>query len=227
MIIRGTFEQLAEQAASILARAVRHCLASKSQAVLAVPGGRSVAAVFAGLRRQDVPWRQLHIFLLDERLVPTDHEESNYRLVHEHLGTVIPPEMLHPFRHHPASPHQGVADYTRELHGHGGRFDIVLASSGEDGHIASLFPRHSSIGNPADCFILVKDAPKPPSQRMSASRRLISQADTGVVLFIGDAKAGALRTALDPRIPIADCPAKIIMELQRYSLLTDQEVAHP
>lgn len=227
MIIQGTFEQLTEKAAAILAQAIRQCIAVKNEAILAVPGGRSVAAIFAKLRQQELPWEQLHIFLLDERLVPTDHEDSNYRLVKEQLGMVAPPGMLHPFQHYPEEPQRGVAEYNKKLKGLGGRFDIVLASSGEDGHIASLFPRHPSIGNPASSFIIVHDAPKPPAERMSASRKLIMQADTGVVLFLGSAKARALRNALDTHLSIVDCPAKIIMELQGYSLLTDQEVPNP
>jgi 6-phosphogluconolactonase len=227
MILQGTSEQLAEKAAALLAQGIRRCLAEKTEAVLAVPGGRSVAAVLAGLRRQEVSWGQLHIFLLDERLVPTDHADSNFRLVKEQLETINQPEMLHPFRYHPENPHKGVAEYKEELQRHGGRFDIVLASSGEDGHIASLFPRHPSISNPADTFILVNDAPKPPPMRMSASRALIGRADTGVVLFLGSAKAGALRNALDGKIPVDDCPAKIVMDLHHYALLTDQEVVWP
>lgn len=227
MIIQGTAGHLAERAASILAQAIRQCLSAKNAAVLAVPGGRSVAAIFASLRQQEVAWGQLHIFLLDERLVPADHENSNFRLVREHLTTVSPAEMLHPFRYRPEDPQKGVAEYTEELQRYGGRFDIVLASSGEDGHIASLFPHHPSIGNPAGTFILVNDAPKPPPARMSASRALIEQADTGVVLFLGSGKAGALRNALDTRASIEDCPAKIVMELQHYTVLTDQEVVNP
>ncbi len=227
MIIQGTIDQLTEKAASILAHAIRQCIAVKSRAVLAVPGGRSVAAIFGQMQQQELPWDQLHVFLLDERLVPTDHEESNYRLVKEQLGRVSAPGMLHPFRYHPEDPQKGLAEYNQELQNHGGKVDIVLASSGEDGHIASLFPRHPSIDNPASSFILVSDAPKPPPGRMSASRKLIRQAETGVVLFFGSAKSRALRNALDTHLSVVDCPAKIIMELQHYSLLTDQEVKNP
>lgn len=227
MIVHGPAEQLAERAASILAQAISQCIAVKGRAVLAVPGGRSVAAIFAWLRQQELPWEQLHIFLLDERLVPKDHPDSNFRLVKEQLGSTMPPEMLHSFQYHPEEPRQGVAEYSQELEKYGGRFDIVLASSGEDGHIASLFPRHPSIADPASTFILVNDAPKPPPARMSASRVLIGQADTGVVLFLGSAKAAALRKALAAEVAVDDCPAKIIMELQHCTVLTDQEGAYP
>lgn len=227
MIIQGTSEQLTAKAASTLALAIRECVASKGRAVVAVPGGRSVAAIFNHLREQDLPWGQLYVFLLDERLVPPSHEESNYRLVEEQLALVAPPGMLQAFPLHPQEPQKGVAKYNNKLQRHGGRFDIVLASSGEDGHIASLFPHHPSIDNYDSGYILVNDAPKPPPGRMSASRKLISQADTGILLCFGSAKAGALRNILDTRLSVADCPAKIILELQRFTLLTDQEVKRP
>lgn len=227
MIIQGTREQLAEKAAWFLYKAVQVFIKSKKQAVIAVPGGRSVAAIFSNLRKYKLPWGQVHVFLLDERLVPADHPDSNYRLVREHLGCEAVPEMIHQFRYDPVDPRKSVIAYSEELQRCGGVFDIVLASCGEDGHIASLFPNHHSVENQGDGFILMNDAPKPPQGRMSASYELIRRADTGVILFLGTSKRNPLQNFFNIHLSDVECPAKIMTKLNRYYVLTDQEVDTP
>lgn len=224
MIIRGAREQLAEKAAWILGKTIQAIVKSKKRAVIAVPGGRSAADIFKNLRKQHLAWERVHVFLLDERLVPADHQESNYRLVRAYLGSEEQPVRIHQFKFDPADPWQGVIDYGKELQACGGGFDIVLASSGEDGHIASLFPNHHSVESRESGFILMDDAPKPPPARMSASYELIRKANTGIVLFFGGSKQHALQNFLNIHLTDVACPAKIMARLSHYYVLTDQEV---
>ena len=136
------------------------------------------------------------MFLLDERLVPEDHPESNYKLVKKHMGDKVPPDMLHQFKYTANNSTQAVFDYEKELERFGGLFDIVLASSGEDGHIASLFPKHHSVKQEKTGFFLLNDAPKPPPDRMSASYNLIRQASAPyIVLSPAKTPAPASRNA--------------------------------
>ena len=224
MIIQGARKQMAEKASSLLCETTLRLLRKKQNVVIAVPGGSSVAEVYKSFRDAILPWERINIFLLDERLVPADHPESNYRLVREHLGSKISSEVLRQFKYSVDNPMQSVTDYSRELESCGGRFDIVLASSGEDGHIASLFPNHPSTRQDKNGFILLYDSPKPPPGRMSASYGLIRQADTGIVLFFGSGKGDALRNFFNRELSYKECPARIMTELPHYYLLTDQEV---
>ncbi len=227
MIIQGSQERMIEKAAWILFKMVESLLKKQKNVIIAVPGGRSVAAVFKLFCKNSLPWNQIHIFLLDERIVPPDHPESNYRLVKEHLGKCIPEEQIHQPDLNVKNPLIGIQRYYEKLQTLGGRFDLVLASSGEDGHIGSLFPHHPSIENTENGFILVDDSPKPPAQRMSASYALIREAETGVVLFLGESKRSALRNFYNIHLSPLECPAKIMTKLSRYYLLTDQEVETP
>lgn len=227
MLIQEATEQLAEAAGRIISQRVDELLRKQDHVVLAVPGGRSVSGVFDNLCKQDIDWRQIRLFLLDERLVALDDPRSNYRLVSQHLPDDAPAGLLHPFRFDPDNPVAGAAAYEEKLQDCGGQFDIVLASSGEDGHIASIFPCHHSVEQKSSGFIIMHDAPKPPPGRMSAGPELIRKADTGVLLFLGAGKKRALKNFLDPNLSYRECPAKIITQSTRCYVLTDQEVNAP
>jgi len=156
-----------------------------------------------------------------------DDPLSNYLLVSKHLPKDLPEGVLHPFRFDADNPENGVKEYDKKLHQYGGRFDIVLASSGEDGHIASIFPHHHSVAHKSSGFIIMDDAPKPPEGRMSASPELMRKTDTGIVLFLGAAKKNALKNFLDQDLSCLECPAKLMAQLPSCYVLTDQEVNGP
>ena len=227
MIIHGIKEQMVVKAASLLHLACETFIRKKGCAVMAVPGGRSVTGILEQLASLNIEWQKVHIFMLDERLVPGDHQDSNCRLVQDSLGNSLVAGRVHPFHYDADNAEKSVDSYGDELGRFGGRFDIVLASSGEDGHIGSLFPNHPSVMEKGDRFILVNDSPKPPSSRISASVKLLRRSDTGVLLFLGGQKRNALRAFCDSALTPVQCPAKIITMMPTYHVLTDQEVNLP
>lgn len=227
MILRGKREQLDAKAAWILAESIQTLLKTQSNVIVAVPGGRSVQSIFQKLAEVDLDWRRVHLFMVDERLVPIDHPESNFRLVAESLRGIVPAASLHPFIYDAAAADNGVGEYERQLAQLGGRFDVVLVSSGEDGHIASIFPNHQLPAVGGRRFVLLEDSPKPPSSRMSATPALIGTAQVGLLLFFGAGKRQALKNFLNPKLSASECPAKLIRTLPQQYILTDLEVEIP
>lgn len=225
MILRGTRAQLDAKAAWILAETIQTLLETKSKVIVALPGGRSVFGIFQKLVEYDIDWHRVHLFMVDERLVPIDHPESNFRLVVESLGEIVPATSLHPFVYDAAAEDNGITDYERQLVKLGGSFDVVLVSSGEDGHIAAIFPKHQATAARGKRFVLLKDSPKPPLCRMSATPTLIGAAQVGVLLFFGAGKTLALKNFLNPQFSVSECPAKLISTLPQHYILTDLEVA--
>ncbi|MFH1848716.1 MAG: 6-phosphogluconolactonase [archaeon] len=209
--LRGTRGELERKAARIIERTVADI---GNGVVLGLCGGRSVPGVFSELAKRDIDWGRVQIFMVDERMVPVDDAESNFGLVKGLIDRIkIPAENVHPFR-----AEQGIAGYEEELKLHGGRYDVVLLSSGEDGHIGALYPEHHSIEDESEFFIEMDDSPKPPPRRMSMSRKLLLKADTGILLFFGKADAyGKFVAAEDFR----KCPAALVKSLPRPYVLAD------
>lgn len=209
-----TKEDLWKRAARELASFIRDTVDERGTCILALCGGRSAPGVFTYLRSEEgVPWRTVHIFLVDERLVPLHHKESNARLLNEHLtGPLVNEGVLDDAQVHVFRQESGVEGYARSLQARGGRFDVVLLSAGEDGHVAGLYPNHHSVEDEADFFITMHDSPKPPRARMSASRKLLERSGRAVVLFSGVEKRRAFKRFQEEQVPVKECPAKVVMK---------------
>ena len=85
MIIRDSREKLEKKAAEIISSSIKRIGAEKERVLIAVPGGRSVSGIFNFLRAEDIDWKKVHIFIMDERFVPLDHKDSNYKLAYDGL----------------------------------------------------------------------------------------------------------------------------------------------
>jgi 6-phosphogluconolactonase len=141
-------------AASFIIRAwheiARRGISSRGRFTVALSGGRTPAGLYDMLSNEAERslWKDTHIFLADERFVPRDHPDSNYRLVREHL--IVQAGSVHPVAAEGLSQEEGAARYEEEIrtffdtHAYPPAFDLIMLGVGEDGHTASLFP-----GSPA------------------------------------------------------------------------------
>ena len=206
---------------------------SEETIVLAIPGGRSIMPLLKKISEkqdqleEDV-WRRLEIFMLDERVVPLDHEDSNFGAISEYLsplvsGRKISVEQLHPFIANFELKDFGTKAYAAELQQFGGKFHLAVLGVGEDAHIGALFPNHHSLKDESSYFITMEDSPKPPGRRMSSSRSLIACSDRAFALFIGEAKRIALEKFLDATVKTAQCPVKLLNSIEESYIITDLE----
>ena len=220
-------DRLLQRAAQHLCEKLREALVAKKQANVAVPGGRNVMKIFQVMQGKEVDWQRVHFFIIDERLVPIYHPDSNYKLLQQHLidplarvGRILPGN-AHPFILDPAREDRGTEQYDRVLAGYGFRYDIILLSSGEDGHVGALYPHHHSIMDKHHGFIVMDDSPKPPPERMTSSLSLMQTADTAVILFVGETKREAYTRFNDAQCPVTACPAKLVLALKDTTVFTD------
>ncbi len=148
MTIRFTETASAAQSAQALAEAVaqnlRDTLATQERATLAVSGGKSPIAFFQALSRQDLDWARVNITLVDERIVPTAHADSNTSLVRQHLlqnraaaATWLPMIDDAASEGSLKTPADAVAFALR----HYVQPDVLVLGMGGDGHTASIFPQ--------------------------------------------------------------------------------------
>jgi 6-phosphogluconolactonase len=221
---------LAKKASEAILERAKEISEKKGNVVLALPGGRSIAGILNEFRQsEDDIWRRIHIFMVDERLVDIDDAESNYKLIMDSFANelidkgLLSEDNLHPFIIDNDSDDFGAARYYNELEKHGGGYDIVLLSSGEDGHVAGLYPNNSALSIPGKKFITLHDSPKPPKDRMTSSIELISSSGMAVLLFIGEGKKEALEAFNNPKQGILDCPAKMVLWMKDARVYTDLE----
>lgn len=133
--------------AAHIAGALRLAIAARGQASLAVSGGKSPIPMFEALREQDLDWARVSIALVDERIVPRDHEASNTALVARHLlqGQAAAARFL-PFFRELAPQFNAevldalVEDATKRIAALPWPLDVAVLGMGEDAHTASLFP---------------------------------------------------------------------------------------
>lgn len=220
-------DSLLQKAAKHLCAKIRELLVVREQVHLAVPGGRNVRKIFQVMQGEEVDWRRVHFFIIDERLVPIDHPDSNYKLLQDYFidaltqAGQITPENAHPFIFDPALSDRGVQEYEQVLAKQGFRYDIILLSSGEDGHVGALYPDHHSFADQHHGYIVMDDSPKPPPQRMTSSLSLMQTAEVAVLLFVGEAKRQAYEKFKDETCPVAACPAKLVLAIQDTTVFTD------
>lgn len=219
--------ELEKGAADIISQFLKKLLLDQGAVVFSIPGGRSVTGIFEQLGKKNVSWEKIHIFMVDERLVPLNHPQSNFKLARERFIDKLlsrgdlPRRNVHPFIMDQSKPDFGTSDYGQELERLGGCHDLVLLSSGEDSHVAALFPEHHSILDESPSYIVFHDSPKPPRGRMSISPRLLMKSRIAVLLFKGEAKRAAYAKFQDERLTPRLCPAKLVLSVEDSYILTD------
>jgi 6-phosphogluconolactonase len=138
-------EGVALRAASWLADQARQAVVVRGRFAFAVSGGRTPWQMLRALASEDVPWKDLHVFQVDERVAPAGDPDRNLTHLRESLlGRVpLPPENLHAMPVEEADLGAAAARYSRELGAVTGApavLDVVHLGLGTDGHTASLVP---------------------------------------------------------------------------------------
>jgi 6-phosphogluconolactonase len=154
-------------------------------------------------RYREIPWDKTHVWIVDERRVVEDHEQSNIRMIRETLVDHVPmrSRQIHAM---PVMDDDAADKYEDQLRKHLpegplGRLDFILLGMGDDGHTASLFP-----GSPAqqieDRWVAINDGPTvTPPDRVTMTYSLINQARQLAVLVTG-AKKNATLNRVDQQL---------------------------
>ncbi len=164
-------------------------------------------------------WSRVHVWWSDERAVPPDHPESNFRLAHEALlsHVPIPTEQMHRVRTElgaveAAQAYEQTMRTTMGLASEVGlpRFDLILLGMGEDGHTASLFPYTPAL-EARDRWVVANPVPKLGAMRITFTFPLINAADAVIFLVSGASKATTLRDVLVGPLDVQRLPAQGVM----------------
>lgn len=208
-------ESLAQSVAADLARAV----AERGEAVFAVSGGSTPAALYRELSKAAIDWPRVTVVLVDERWVDPGEAGSNESFVRKTLLTgpaanagfvgLKTPDL---------SPLEAVDAVERRLEGVPHAPDIVILGMGPDGHTASWFPRAQGLDRAltrngtrvAAVQAAQTDVTGPHTQRMTLTFGAVAQARRLVLMISGRSKRDALEQALQDG-PVADMPVRALL----------------
>jgi len=201
---------LATAAAQTIAATASEAVSARCRFTVALSGGGTPRETYTRLAQppysDTVPWHRTFVFFSDERCVPVDHPDSNYRMARETLlGKVpIPSNQVFPIRcHDGAESDAAAADYARALsdvfglrRGELPRFDLILLGVGIDGHTGSLFPGSPALKEVFRPVVAVHAAAATIPERITLTYPVLNNAAHVIFLASGAEKAKVVRSAL-------------------------------
>ena len=210
-------DAVAQETSYRVLKAAEIAIAERGIFRIVLAGGRTPERAYRLLAEADADWGNWEIFFGDERcLPPGDGERNSVMASQTWLDHVpIPFHRVHPIPVELGA-EKAASEYALLVAG-ALPFDVVLLGMGEDGHTASLFPRHE---HPEEELVhAVHDAPKPPPDRVTLSASALGNARQILVLVTGSNKSAAIQAWCQGQpVPIAEIRALAAMDV-----LTDQK----
>jgi 6-phosphogluconolactonase len=224
-------QELAREAALEFVRLTTNMGYGGRNFTVALSGGstpKSLYSLLAGDEnmRSAIPWEKIHFFWGDERHVPPDHPESNYRMAYEALLSRIPitAANVHRIKSENPDAHQAAAEYEQDIRDffqlpEGGfpQFDLVFLGLGPDGHTASLFPGTKALIEDRR-LVVANWVGKFDTQRITMTAPVFNEASAVIFLVAGDDKAAPLKSVLEGDYEPSQLPAQMIRPIKGREL---------
>lgn len=210
---------LAEAAARHIVESAQSAIDARGRFSIALSGGSTPRALHNKLAdptafKDQIDWPNVHIFFGDERAVPPDDPQSNYRMAEETLlsHVPIPREHIHRMQGE-LPPREAAADYERELKNffrdEPPRLDLILLGMGDNGHCASLFPGCQAV-HEQKRWVVAEYIPEVKMWRITLTPALINGAREVMFLVAGANKADMLREVLEGPYAPDERPSQIV-----------------
>jgi 6-phosphogluconolactonase len=200
---------LSEAAGQEFVRCAREAVGARGRFAVALSGGSTPRRLYQLLAgepyRRQVEWARVQVFWGDERSVPPDDTESNYRMAREAmLGPLaLLPGHVHRMEAERADRDAAAREYQDEIArtfgvdptGEPPAFDLILLGMGPDGHTASLFPHTAALGETRR-WVVVNPVPQHQTERMTLTYPVLNRARAVLFLVAGPDKAEPLAEVL-------------------------------
>ena len=203
--ILNTPQELFQAAATEFIALASTAIRRHGKFTVALSGGSTPKSLYSVLARSALPWDKIFFFWSDERHVPPDHPESNYRMAKEALlsKVPVPPENIFRVRAEEKDANVVARDYEEALRSFFGlrpgefpRFDLILLGLGPDGHTASLFPNTAAL-NETKLLVVANWVEKFKANRITFTYPVLNNAACVIFLVSGADKADMVRTVLE------------------------------
>jgi 6-phosphogluconolactonase len=221
LIVVPTPPELARPAAEWLELEMTRAIAGQGACALCLAGGRTPEPVYRALASaSSIDWTRVAVFFGDERAVPPDHPDSNYRMVHRVLlsRVPVPARQVHRMEAERSDREAAAREYERSLPP---RLDILVLGMGPDGHTASLFPGSAALDERHRLVVSVVGATAP-VERLTITPPVIEAARRVAVIATGEDKAAMVARALEGPIALKEVPVQLA---RRGSWFLDEAAA--
>jgi len=220
-----TPQDLFQAAAEEVLRAAAEAIARRGRFTIALSGGstpRNLYTLIAANASASLPWDQMFFFWGDERHVPLNDPDSNYRMAKETLlsKVPIPPANIFPVpadNPDAAAAAQAYEDTLRKFFalaaGEFPRFDLILLGMGPDGHTASLFPETAALQEKSR-LVVANWVEKLSNSRITFTLPVLNAAHCVAFLVSGADKAAVLHEVLEGKAPGEKYPSKLVRPIE-------------
>jgi 6-phosphogluconolactonase len=232
-------DALSRAAAEHFLKTAQAAAAARGKARIAISGGSTPKRTFGLLANpaepflKAMPWEQIEIYWVDERCVPPDDNDSNYRMTREALLEKVPLKPEHVFRMEgELEPEVAAARYETTIRSNfrlegaeGPRFDVLALGMGDDGHTASLFP-HTAAIHELGRVVVANHVPQKETWRVTLTWPVIVEASEVFFLIAGKDKAEPLHRVLQGPYDPETLPSQLIQPKSgKLLLLLDRDAA--
>lgn len=235
--IYQTLNELIRAAADQFISTASTAIKNQGQFSVVLSGGSTPLPLYKSLAEDPVDllaWDKIHFFWGDERPVPADHPDSNFKQADQFLLKLrpIPPENIHRIQGE-LPPAEAARIYQEEIstwfRQSPPRFDLVLLGMGNDGHTASLFPKTDLVcsdrSNPEQ-LVAANWVPQLDTWRITFTHHLINAAKNILFLVAGKDKTSPLKQVLEGQYNPEIYPAQLIDPKQGFlSWYIDRDAA--
>ena len=192
-------KEFGDKASSIIIECAKKGITGSGKFNLAIPGGRMPIPIFNSLKdryknNDDLDWTKFNIFWIDDRFVPHDHDDSNYKLFIDHFAQDVKDVNCFPIPYSDdidecAASYEKIIFENVDIDANNmPRFDLVLVGIGDDGHIASLFPNSKELQYKGDKRILTVLNPPFPHKRITFSLDMLNASKERIIGLKGSRK---------------------------------------
>lgn len=180
-------------------KAANEAIDSKGSFTVALSGGSTPEAIFQSLasheNRDRIDWSRVFLFWSDERALPPDDKESNFRMAMMAGFATLPLKPEHIFRMKAEDHIEENALHYQKLILENSPLDFVMLGMGEDGHTASLFPETHGLHS-EDRLVIANYIPHKKCWRMTLTYECINASKQIVIYAMGSGKAKTLKNVL-------------------------------
>src|SRR6266849_997305 len=203
--ILNTPQELFQAAAAEFIALASAAIRDHGKFTVALSGGSTPKSLYSLLAKATLSWEKIFFFWSDERHVPPDHPDSNYRMAKEALLSKgpVPPENIFRVRAEEKDANVAAKDYEEAIKsffhlrpGEFPRFDLILLGFGPDGHTASLFPNTVAL-NETKRLVVANWVEKFKTNRITFTYPVLNNAACVMFLVSGADKSDMVRTVLE------------------------------